>query len=99
MGPGPKNLAARAAAYLEAITAARAAGYSWAEIAQRIGAPSAEATRKAVARAGRYKPVEQLPLPEPELPEPGQPPQPAPAQKQEVKKRLTGRELFDSFKI
>ena len=76
---GPKKLAARAAAHRDAIAAARAAGYTWAELAARLGAPSAGAMRKALARAGRYKPERQLPLPEPAALTPSASPAPRPA--------------------
>ena len=61
----PKKIAARAAAHREAILAARAEGYSWAEIAERLGATSGDAMRKAFERSARYTASRQLPLPEP----------------------------------
>ena len=61
----PRKLAARAAAHREAILAARAEGYSWAEIAERLGATSGDAMRKAFERSARYTASRQLPLPEP----------------------------------
>ncbi|MHB8257640.1 MAG: hypothetical protein ACYDHY_12235 [Acidiferrobacterales bacterium] len=65
MSVAPKKLAARAAAHREAILAARAEGYSWAEIAERLAATSGDAMRKAFERSARYTPSRQLPLPEP----------------------------------
>ena len=61
----PKKIAARAAAHREAILAARAEGYSWTEIAERLGATSGDAMRKAFERSARYTASRQLPLPEP----------------------------------
>ncbi len=65
MSVAPKKLAARAAAHREAILAARAEGYSWAEIAERLGATSGDAMRKAFERSARYTASRQWPLPEP----------------------------------
>ena len=66
-----RRLMARMACHQAAIVAARQAGMTWAEIGERIGVPG-EAARKAHARAqaaiqaGRLKPLEQTPLPEPQ---------------------------------
>ena len=64
-----KRLTARVAGHIEAIEVAKKAGMTWDELAALFKAPSAEALRKAVARArqgmvkGRLVPIEQLPLP------------------------------------
>ena len=60
----PKRLAARAAAHLDAIEAARQAGFSWNEIAIRLGVPGGTALRRAVGRAGKYRAEQQMPLPD-----------------------------------
>ena len=59
----PKRLAARAAVHLNAIKAARQAGYLWQEIATRLGVPSGTALRRVCERARKYQPERQLPLP------------------------------------
>ncbi len=64
-----KRLTARVAGHIEAIEAAKKAGMTWGEMAPLFNASSAEAIRKAFARAqrgieaGRIVPIEQLPLP------------------------------------
>lgn len=99
------KLIARVAARIDAIEAARGAGSGWDEIAARLGAKNSEVARKTYANArtlmkeGKLKPLEQLPLPEPqaqavkEEPAPpeerAKPAPPAP--------RVTGKQFFDSL--
>ena len=65
------KLIARVAAHVDAIEAARGAGSGWDEIAARLGAKNSEVARKtyanakALIEAGKLKPIEQRPLPEP----------------------------------
>ena len=58
------RMTARVAPYLEAIGKARAAGFTWTDIAQAIGASSGETVRRAV-RICKYK-TDQIPLPDSE---------------------------------
>ncbi len=66
-----KRLTARVARHMDAIMAAKGAGMTWGEVAALFNAPSAEAMRKAFARArggietGRIVPIGQMPLPIP----------------------------------
>lgn len=94
----PRKLTARLAAHLDAIERARERGITWGELATALGARSAPAVRAAVARAraaveaGRIKPGEQLPLPDPapeQPPKETKPGEPIP--------RATGRKFFDSL--
>ncbi len=66
------RMTARVAPYLDAIGKARGAGFTWADIAQAIGASNGETVRRAV-RICKYK-TDQIPLPErkakPETPAP-----------------------------
>ena len=55
------RMTARVAPYLEAISKARDAGFTWADIAHAIGASNGETVRRAV-RICKYR-AEQLPLP------------------------------------
>ncbi len=95
------RLTARVAPYQEAITAARAAGLTWADIARALGvqAPPA-AVRQAVKRC-RYE-AAQIPLPEPQ--QAAQPPartQVQPSQAQVASPgtgpAAAGKRLFDSI--
>jgi hypothetical protein len=60
-------MTARVAPFLEAIQKARDAGFTWADIAQAIGANSGETVRRAV-RICKYR-TEQIPLPDRECPQ------------------------------
>ena len=80
------RMTARVAPYLDAIGKARGAGFTWADIAQAIGASNGETVRRAV-RICKYR-TEQIPLPEPtsiarqQIPTPG-PSQDAPRREQQ----------------
>lgn len=68
------RMTARVAPYLDAIGKARGAGFTWADIAQAIGASNGETVRRAV-RICKYK-TDQIPLPEPQAAKPSTPARP-----------------------
>lgn len=70
-GNQPTRLTARVAPFRDAIAAARAAGYTWADLARALGVANATSLRRAWARCGRYQ-IEQQSLPDPSKDKEGQ---------------------------
>ena len=62
-GNQPTRLTARIAPFRDAITVARAAGYTWVDLAHALGVANATSLRRAWARCGKYQ-TEQAPLPQ-----------------------------------
>ena len=62
-GNQPTRLTARVAPFRDAIAAARAAGYTWVDLARVLDVANATSLRRAWAQCGKYQ-AEQAPLPQ-----------------------------------